>query len=188
MMRTRRPQLDLRLNAAPPDAASRWRDGATIGYLGGALRLRLATGCVAATRVGDELQLPLPPQATPRQIQDSAEAWLRAEALRYLQMLAAECTKKSALAGRRVEDMADVANTANVANASAITHTGAPRIVLSFARSDDWIVVADDTLRCHWRLIEQPAEIIAAALQRALARLPSTLAADTRASDLFAHS
>jgi hypothetical protein len=177
-MRTRRPpQLNLRLNAAPPDAASRWRDGAAIAYLGGTLRLRLAAGCVTATRAGDELQLPLPPQAAPRQIQDSAEAWLRAEALRYLQMLAADCMKKSALAGRLFTDTTDT-----------ITHTGAPRIVLSFARSDDWIAVADDTLRCHWRLIEQPAEIIAAALQRALARLPSTLSADARANDLFPHS
>lgn len=171
-MRTRRPQLDLRLNAAPPDAASRWRDGATIAYLGGTLRLRLDVACVAATRAGNELQLPLPPQATPRQIQDSAEAWLRTEASRYLSALTNDHAQKSALAGRRSPDAIG---------------TAAPRIVLSFARSDDWIVVAGDTLRCHWRLIEQPAEIIATALERALARWPSTPAESGRADDLFAH-
>jgi hypothetical protein len=58
----------------PPAAgttAPRWP------ILGGSLRLVLGTPHHEALRTGDTLDLPLPPEATPRQIQDRAEAWLR---------------------------------------------------------------------------------------------------------------
>ena len=157
-MRARRqPQLDLRLNAAMPDAATRWHDGASIAYLGGTLRLVLSGEYAEAEQVVEDLHLPLPPQATPRQIQDCAETWLRSEAMRRLNDL---IIKKSALAGRR-----------------------APRLVLSFASRDHWIEAPDaNTLRCHWRLIEQPAAAIDSAISRALASLPRT----TADRDLFA--
>lgn len=157
-MRPRRqPQLDLRLNAATPDAAARWHEGASIAYFGGTLRLLLSGEYAEAKQVSEELHLPLPPQATPRQIQDCAEAWLRAEAVRHLTALVKE---KSALATRR-----------------------APRLVLSFASRDHWIEAPDaNTLRCHWRLIEQPPAIIDSAISRALASSPKA----TADRDLFA--
>ncbi|MCX8017350.1 MAG: hypothetical protein N2690_05560, partial [Rhodocyclaceae bacterium] len=75
-----------------PDAD--WCAGRPIAYLGGALILRLDTDRPAPERVGDELHLPLPPEASARQIRDAAESWLRDEALRIFQ--------KSAPAGRRI--------------------------------------------------------------------------------------
>lgn len=160
-MRSRRqPQLDLRLNAATPDAAARWHDGASIAYLGGTLRLLLSGEYAEATQVSGALHLPLPPQAMPRQIQDCAEAWLRAEAVRHLTRLINE---KSVLATRRT-----------------------PRLALSFASRDHWIEAPDaNTLRCHWRLIEQPPAIIDDAISRALAGLTNITAA-TADHDLFA--
>lgn len=157
MRARRKPQLDLRLDAAAPDAATRWHDRATIPYRGRRLRLRLDGGPAETTLEGDELHLPLPPRATPRQIQDRCESWLRDEAMRYLSELV---EKKSALAGRRV-----------------------PRLTLSFARGGHWIEATDDlTLRCHWRLIEQPDAVIAQAIDHALATLPAARAM----ADLFA--
>jgi len=157
-MRPRRqPQLDLRLNAAAPDAAARWHEGALIAYLGGTLRLMLSGEYAEATQVSSALHLPLPPQATPRQVQDCAETWLRAEAVRHLTALVKE---KSALAGRR-----------------------APSLVLAFAARDHWVEAPDaNTLRCHWRLIEQSPAVIDSAISRALASLPQA----TADHDLFA--
>lgn len=153
----RKPQLDLRLDAATPDAATRWHAGATILWHGRMLRLQLDGRHTQAIQENDVLHLPLPPQATPRQIQDRAEAWLREQAARHLTQLIAE---KSALAGRR-----------------------APRLALSFATRGHWIEVQNaDTVRCHWRLIEQPAAVIAQAIERALVTPPPM----RQAVDLFA--
>lgn len=147
MSPTRSPQLKLRLDGSEPGTASRWHDGAALAYLGGQLRLVLGTRHKEALREGELLDLPLPPQATPRQIQDRAEAWLRAEAKRILQEVIAE---KSALAGRR-----------------------APRLALSFAARGHWVEVqGSDALRCNWRLIEQPLPVIEQAIARGLASLP----------------
>lgn len=144
---TRRPQLKLKLDGSEPDPASRWHDGAALAFLGGSLRLVLDTRHKEALRDGDTLDLPLPPQATPRQIQDRAEAWLRDEAKCLLQQI---IEQKSALAGRR-----------------------APRLALSFAARGHWVEVQDgDSLRCNWRLIEQPMAVIEQAIARAIASLP----------------
>lgn len=143
----RSPQLTLRLDSSGPDPASRWHDGAALAFLGGSLRLVLDTRHKEALREGDTLDLPLPPQATPRQIQDRAEAWLREEAKRLLQQV---IEQKSALAGRR-----------------------APRLTLSFAARGHWVEVQNgDSLRCNWRLIEQPMPVIEQAIARAIAALP----------------
>ena len=143
----RRPQLTLRLDSSGADPASRWRDGAALAFLGGSLRLVLDTRRREALREGDTLDLPLPPQATPRQIQDRAEAWLRDEAKRLLQRIVEQ---ESALRGRR-----------------------APRLALSFAARGHWVEVQDNaTLRCNWRLIEQPVAVIEQAIARAIAALP----------------
>ena len=143
----RSPQLTLKLDSSGPDPASRWHDGAMLAFLGGSLRLVLGTRHKEALREGDTLDLPLPPQATPRQIQDRAEAWLREEAKRLLQQV---IEQKSALAGRR-----------------------APRLALSFAARGHWVEVQnEDSLRCNWRLIEQPMPVIEQAIARAIAALP----------------
>lgn len=156
MNASRSPQLTLRLDGSEPDPAGRWHDGATLAYLGGSLRLVLGTRHKEALREGDTLDLPLPPQATPRQIRDRAEAWLRAEARRVLQQV---IEQKSALAERR-----------------------APRLALSFAARGDWVEVRDsDVLRCNWRLIEQAMAVIEQAIARAIAVLPR----EDRESDLF---
>lgn len=155
MRSVRKPQLDLRLNVATPDAALCWHEGASIRWLGLSLRLALNHEHSQTSRQGDVLYLPLPPYATSRQIQDSAEAWLRAEAIRYLTQCIAE---KSARAIRQQ-----------------------PRLALSFSARGDWVELLDTptesttgltaesaTLRCHWRLIEQSPAIIDAALNQAL--------------------
>ena len=154
----RSPQLKLKLDSAP-DAATRWHDGAALAFLGGSLRLVLGTQHQDALREGDTLDLPLPPQATPRQIQDRAEAWLRDEAKRLLLQV---IEQKSALAGRR-----------------------APRLALSFATRGHWVdVQGSDSLRCNWRLIEQPMAVIEQAIGRAIAALPP----EQNGFDLFGHS
>ncbi len=153
---SRSPQLKLKLDGNTPDPAVRWHDGAVLAFLGGNLRLVLGTEHKDALREGDMLDLPLPPQATPRQIQDRAEAWLRDEAKRQLQQV---IEQKAALAGRM-----------------------APRLTLSFAARGNWVEAQDgNTLRCNWRLIEQPMAVIEQAIARAIAALPP----EDRGFDLF---
>jgi predicted metal-dependent hydrolase len=143
----RSPQLSFNLDGAGSDSSCRWHDGASLAFLGGSLRLVLGTQHKDALREGDMLDLPLPPQATARQIQDRAEAWLREEAKRRLQQV---IEQKSALAGRR-----------------------APRLVLSFAARGHWVEVqGSGTLRCNWRLIEQHIAVIEQAITLAIASLP----------------
>ncbi|MDP2792717.1 MAG: DUF45 domain-containing protein [Sulfurisoma sp.] len=156
-MRPRPPQLSLLLDAAAPDAAARWRDGVSVDYLGGKLTLRLDTACRDALLDGSTLHLPLPPAATPRQIQDGAEAWLRRQAGR---VIGAELIMASRRAGRAV-----------------------PAYALSFASRTSWTQVDDKGgLRFHWRLIEQPEPVIGQVVRRALAELPPVVAE----ADLFA--
>ena len=153
--RIRTPQLALRLET--PAAADAWCDGRQLAYLGGVLTLRLDRGVREASLVADELHLPLPPEASPRQIQDAAESWLRACAQRSLAaQLVMECRRR----GRPV-----------------------PTLSLSFANRAPWTQVDDrGGLRCHWRLIEQPQEVITQVMARAVAGLP--VVAETL--DLFA--
>lgn len=84
MPKQRGAQLKLRLDAAIP-VTDALRDGARIAYLGAWLTLRLTTDRRVPECVADELHLPLPPGANPRQIRDMAEAWLRDAALTLLQ-------------------------------------------------------------------------------------------------------
>ena len=152
----RDPQIALRLEASALEPAARWHDGATLAYLGDSLRLVLGTRHIEALREGDTLNVPLPPEATPRQIQDRAEAWLRDQAKQLLRQLIDE---KSALAGRR-----------------------APRLALSFAARGHWVEAqGGDVLRCNWRLIEQALPVIEQALARGIAALP----AEDPGCDLF---
>ena len=159
MSTARNPQIALRLEGSEPDPAGRWHDGAALAYLGGSLRLVLGTRHHEAQREGDTLALPLPPEATPRQIQDGAEAWLRQQAKQILQQVIAQ---KSALAGRH-----------------------APRLALSFAARGHWVeALGSDVLRCNWRLIEQSLPVIEQTIARGIASLP----APDQGCDLFGAS
>lgn len=143
-MKPRTPQLKLRLDAVAPVTDAPWHAGGAIAYRGGWLKLVLDTTCRLPERAGDELHLPLPPAATPRQIRDAAESWLRDEAQRLFSAL----IQKSVPAGRQ------------------------PRIVLAFGKRGDWARRdggEGELLRCHWRLVEQPDATIKQVLQRAQA-------------------
>ena len=150
-MKPRSPQLTLRLDSAPPDPAARWRDGASLAFLGGHIALRLDTDRKTADLDGVILHLPLPPAATPRQVQDGVEAWLRQEAARLIGASVARHAQRLGLAGQH-----------------------APRWALSFSARGGWAHShADGTLRFNWRLIEQPAALIDQTVGRALAALPT---------------
>lgn len=141
-MRTRTPQLKLRLDAARPDQETHWGGGGRVACRGGWLTLVLDTACRLPERAGDELHLPLPPAATPRQVRDAAESWLRDEAQRLFSAM----VQKSVPAGRPL-----------------------PRIVLAFGKRGDWARREGELLRCHWRLIEQADATIEQVLLKAMA-------------------
>ena len=148
-MKPRSPQLTLRFDSESSLSApaERWRDGADLKYLGAHLLLRLDTDRKTAVRDGATLHLPLPPAASPRQIQDGVEAWLRQEAMR---LIGASIERQSQRLARSV-----------------------PPWALSFSARSDWVRGhADGSLRCNWRLIEQPAALIEQAVSQALAALP----------------
>jgi len=159
--RTRRPQLTLPLDVAPaPADACRWRDGGCLPYLGGALTLRLDTDRRQAVLEDAVLHLPLPPDAGERQIRDAAEAWLRRAAARRFTGLAAQLASRGGCP--------------------------APAVALSFSTRGSWVEVDGDAepqrLRCCWRLIEQPPDVIEQTLAGALLRLPRPVVGP----DLFA--
>ena len=190
MRSARKPQLDLRLSAANPDAALRWHEGASVLWLGQSLQLAFCGTQTQTCREVDVLHLLLPKDASPRQIQDCAEAWLRSEAMRYLTQCLHDRMeeKKSALATRRHSEAMEETMQQTVQQTTVSTplqmaerHEIAlslPRLALSFAARGHWVVLEQTaskekstapTLRCHWRLIEQAPEIIDAALTEALA-------------------
>ena len=84
--------------------------------------------------------------ASPQQIQDRAEAWLRDQAQRYLIPL--------------------------IGSLSARANRRPPGLKLSFAAGSHWAQVDGDTLRCNWRLIEHPAQLIEQVVARAIDSLP----------------
>lgn len=148
-MKQRPPQLDLRLDLAAPDLAAQWRDGARIAYLGGDIALKLDTYYREAHLEQGVLHLPLPPEASARQIQDRAEAWLREEAQRLL----AYCAER---------------------HARRLGRNGSVAVGISFAVRASW-VQGDGRggLRCNWRLIEQPMVVIEQVIGSAVAALPA---------------
>lgn len=134
---------------ALPDPAARWRDGASLPFLGHTVTLCMATTRDAAGVKGDVLHLPLPPGATPRQIQDGVEAWLRQEAA----TLIGTCLAREAQRARRP----------------------LPQWSFSFAARGGWTQQhADGSLRFNWRLVEQPREAIEQIVSAAFAALPGT--------------
>lgn len=164
------PQRPLPLDAAMPDADAHWCAGGSVIYLGETLTLVPDTACRSAARLGSELHLPLPPAASPQQIRDAAESWLRDAALQLFTTTFASIVaqaEKSALAGRQLDSPAPC------------------RIKLSFGRRSDWAKYEGDVLRCHWRLIEQPARVIEQVLQQAVRQAPAPANAHA-GNDLFA--
>ena len=145
----RSPQLALRFDAELPDPAARWRDGALLPYLGGQLTLRIETDRKTAQLEDAILHLPLPPGATPRQIQDGVEAWLRQEAARLI----GACVEQQAL--------------------HAVPARPVPNWSFSFAARGGWAQQHEDgSLRFNWRLIEQPRETIEQVVAASVAALP----------------
>lgn len=157
-MKSRSPQLSLRLDAAPPDPAGCWHDGAAMGYLGGQVMLRLDTDRKDAVLDGDILHLPLPPAATPRQIQDGVEAWLRRQAIRVIG--------------------------ASVARQAPRFGNPALRWSLSFSVRGGWATQhRDGSLRFNWRLVKQAPDVIEQVVAQALATLPGD--ADSATADFW---
>lgn len=136
------PQLNLRLDAANPQADAPWQAGGAIVHLGDSLTLVLDTAAREPLQIDRELHLPLPPAATPRQIRDAAESWLRDEAQRCFTAIVVQ---KSALAGRH-----------------------APGVALTFGKRGDWARREGELLRCHWRLIQQPLSVVEQVLAQVL--------------------
>ena len=150
------PQLALRLGSVAQAAARPWQDGARLAYLGGEITLQLCTERKQAALAGTTLHLPLPPEASLRQIQDAAEAWLRREAQ---QLIGAAIQRHAARLGIPL-----------------------PRLALSFATKGGWVTAETACLRCNWHLIEQPASVIDQVVARAITQMPRPPAED----DLFA--
>ena len=143
------PQLALRLGKLP-DGAVQWQDGVGVAYLGGEICLHLSSEDFLARLNGDILHLPLPPAASARQIQDSAEAWLRQQCLVKVEEVFAQLQNRQlVLATRRQLNFQ-----------------------LSFAARAPWIIAEDaNTLRCNWRLIEHAPQTIAQHAEKALRQL-----------------
>ena len=160
------PQLALRLGALP-DCAIDWCDGVGIGYLGRELRVRLGTvhdtEHTAAELDGENLHLPLPPEASARQIQDSAEAWLRQQCLVYVDEVFSQIENRQLVLITRRQ----------------------LSLQLSFAARSPWIAVEDaNSLRCNWRLIEQTPQVILQHAEKALREIDALQNANATA-DMF---
>ena len=143
----RSPQLALRFEADTPDRTVRWCDGAEFAYLGGIATVCVATPRDAAVLEGRVLYLPQPPGATPRQIQDGVEAWLRQEAGR---VIGVSLEREAQRIGCPL-----------------------PGWSFSFSARAGWVQHhADGSLRLNWRLIEQPPDTIDQVVAAAVAALP----------------
>ena len=143
------PQLALRLGTLP-DSVVHWHDGIGVRYLGGEIYLQLSTEDFVARLDGDILHLPLPPAASARQIQDSAEAWLRQQCLAKIEEVFTQLQNRQLV----------------------LTTRRHLNFQLSFATRAPWIIAADaDTLRCNWRLIEHSPQTIAQHAEKALQQL-----------------
>jgi len=122
-----------------------WHDGVRFPFLGHEISLRLNTESESAELCGDLLHLPLPPEATERQIKDSVQSWLQAEAKRLLEQQISLCAQQLGIT--------------------------APQWVLSFAAGSWGGMESDGRLRLSWRLIHLTPEEIGRILLRQLAPL-----------------
>lgn len=171
----RAPQLSLGLSAPPLNSVN-WGDGSRIAYLGGAVILRLGTERTLAALSDNKLHLPLPPEASARQIQDSVEAWLRQQCISYVEdVVSRSQIGQLVLATWGVRQAGD-----------ASQRVRRPlRIHLSFAARSPWIAVEDsETLRCNWRMIELAPAVITQHTERAMGQLVA-LRATKATTDMF---
>ncbi len=152
-------QLELPLAGAAAAApeGQRWHDGVRFPYLGRVITLRLEAHGRDAQLRGDELLLPLPPEADGRQIRDGAHAWLQTQARRVLEQRVHECARRLGLVP--------------------------PPWQLSFATASWGEVDQACRLRLAWRLIHLSLAEIDGVVVRQLSRLPRQAAM----SDLWSH-
>ncbi|MCS6944805.1 MAG: SprT family zinc-dependent metalloprotease [Sutterellaceae bacterium] len=120
-------------------------DGGRLPYLGGELVLRLGRATATTQRVGDELWLALPADASEQQIRDAVQSWLQAEARRVL--------------GERL---------ALLAQGAEIKPRG---WALSSARSQWGCCTHDGRIRLNWRLVHFALPVIDYVVAHELAHL-----------------
>lgn len=124
---------------------ARWQDGARFPYLGREVILCLDSECEAIVLRDGRLHLPLPPEAGEKQIKDSVQGWLQAQARRVLEaQLAATCQRLG---------------------------MPMPPWRLSYAAGTWGGVDADGRLRLSWRLVHVTPEETATVLSRFLLQL-----------------
>ncbi|MBK6631506.1 MAG: DUF45 domain-containing protein [Betaproteobacteria bacterium] len=124
---------------------ARWQDGARFPFLGNEVVLCLSGGCNGIEFRDGTLHLPLPPEAVEKQIKDSVQGWLQAQA-----RLAIEAQLEAAC--QRLGMMKPVWR-------------------LSFATGTWGAVDPDGRLRLSWRLVHITPEAIGSVVSRFLAQL-----------------
>lgn len=128
---------------------SRWQAGARLPFLGRAVFLLLDASRDGIVLEGDALRLPLPPHAAEKQVKDSVQGWLQAQA-------------KIRLA----EAMNDACSSLGLSP---------PAWKLSFA-AGSWGGRVKGELRLSWRLVHLTPEEIATVLARLLGSGPAATA------------
>lgn len=124
---------------------ARWQDGVCFPFLGREIVLRLDGGRDGIVLCDGRLHLPLPPEAGEKQIKDSVQGWLQAQARLVLEaQLAATCQRLA---------------------------MSMPPWRLSFASGSWGGVDPDGRLRLSWRLIHVTPEETATVLSRFLLQL-----------------
>lgn len=127
---------------------ARWQDGTTFPFLGSEVTLRLDGAREEIELREGALHLPLPPQAGEKQIKDSVQAWLQAQArLAIGAQLEAACQRLG---------------------------MAIPPWRLSFAAGSWGGVERDGRLRISWRLVHVTLEEIGSVVCRCLAQLKAS--------------
>lgn len=127
---------------------ARWQDGACFPFLGGEVVLCLNGGCDRIELCEGRLYLPLPPEAGEKQVKDSVQGWLQAQArLAIGTQLAAGCLRLG---------------------------MAMPSWRLSFAAGTWGGVDPDGRLRFSWRLVHITPEEIGSVVCRFLAQLKAS--------------
>ncbi len=127
---------------------ARWQDGVRLPFLGREITLCLDGGHEGIELCEDRLHLPLPPEASEKQIKDSVQGWLQAQARRAIEaQLDAGCRRLG---------------------------MPLPPWRLSFAAGAWGGVDPDGRLRLSWRLVHISPEEIGSVVCRFLSRLKAT--------------
>lgn len=130
---------------------ARWQDGVRFPFLGREVVLRLDAERDGIALCGDALHLPLPPEAGEKQIRDSVQGWLQAQARLTIEaQLEAGCRRLG---------------------------VAVPPWRLSFAAGAWGGVDPDGRLRLSWRLVHLSPEEIGSVVCRFLSQLGAARAA-----------